>query len=199
MAFWLIRALYMNFVSAYLSQRRLSKSFEAVKNNDIGTLLNLSPNPSQKFTYNACGVELYISLLDRAMCSHSYTCAKWLLDNGAYPYPTDSFAESLYMLERRKIDQLIVEKINFNTGASEGLATPPSSYTQSVELTLAMAFYRAQKLTPPTIDVLEVFRWTNLSPAVKQWFENQLPAYEASLALANTKKQSLDNRKMFAG
>ena len=171
----------MNFVSAYLSQRRLSKSFEAVKNNDIGSLVNINPNPSQKFTYNACGVDLYISLLDRAMCSHSYTCAKWLLDNGAYPYPTDSFAESLYMLERRKIDQLIVENKNFNTGESEGLNNPPVSYTQSPELTLALAFYRAQKLTPPNSSVLEVSRWTNLTPAVTQWLERQLPAYEASL------------------
>lgn len=171
----------MNFVSAYLSQRRLSKAFEAVKNNDIGALVNLNPNPSQKFTYNACGVELYISLLDRAMCSHSYTCAKWLLDNGADPYPTDSFAESVYMLERRKIDQLIVENKNFYTGESEGLNNPPLSYSQSPELTLAMAFYRAQKLKPPAPVVLDVFRWTNLSPVVAQWFESQLPAYEASL------------------
>lgn len=172
----------MNMIASGLSRRRLSKAYEAVKNNDVDSLTNLSPNPNQKYTYNAMGVDLPISLLDRAMRSESYECAQWLLDNGAFPYPTDSFSGELYMLQRRQIDHLIKERTNFYTGESEGLVKEPKSYTDNPQLTLALAFYRAQKLQAPTRDVLEVHRWTNVSPAVKQWFEDQLPIYEANLS-----------------
>lgn len=181
----------MNVITSGLSRRRLSKAYEAVKTNDLESLIGLSPNPNQKYTYNTMGIDLPVSLLDCAMRAGSYQCAQWLLDNGAFPYPTDSFSGELYMLQRRKIDHLMREQTNFYTGESDGLVKQPKSYIDNPQLTLALSFYRAQKLHAPTSDVLDVHRWTNVSSEVKQWFESQLPTYEANLSRSNPYRASL--------
>ena len=192
----------MGFISQLLDWRHEKTAFNAVEADNAAALAQLSISPNHKRAvkmsqkthdqlkfqyrlekrYNSLlkntpepqGFDFKESLLDVALTKNSLNCVKWLLDNGASPYPQ---TQSAIMAQSRLFLTFVPEALKNNT--------LPASYLDHPLGEMVMAFYRAERNQPTSLnsDNTSPNRTSHLtqSPLLEQWLAQQLPAYENKL------------------
>jgi len=192
-----ILEIAMSFISQLLDWRHEKTAFNAVEADNAAALAQLSISPNHKRAvkmsekthdhlqfqyklekrYNSLlkntpepqGFDFKESLLDVALTKNSLNCVKWLLDNGADPFPQTQLA---IMAQSRLFLTFVQEALKNNSF--------PASYLDHPLGEVVMAFYQAQLNQPSTDNTNRTSNLTQ-SPLLQEWLAQQLPAYADKL------------------